>query len=84
MLLGNGDATFGAAMTLQAGVEPEAIGIADMNGDGLADLVVTKVCFEHQCGSIPIVLNALNENWNSCANQNKEADHTTLPIGRNA
>src|SRR5580704_12090126 len=40
------------------------------------------VCFGHQRGEIPIVLNSLDENWDSGADQNQEADDTALPIGR--
>ena len=42
------------------------------------------VCFGHQRCSIPIVLDSLDENGNSGADQNKETDHTAFPIGRHA
>lgn len=40
VLLGNGDGTFGPATEYRAGFEPTSVAIADLNGDGIPDLVV--------------------------------------------
>ena len=42
ILLGRGDGTFGAPMEFEAGVAPNDIGVADLDGDGHLDLVVTN------------------------------------------
>jgi hypothetical protein len=41
-MLGNGDGTFGKPAPYPAGGIPVAIGAADMNGDGIADIVVAN------------------------------------------
>jgi hypothetical protein len=40
VLLGNGDGTFGPARTFAVGKGPDSVAIADVNGDGIPDLVV--------------------------------------------
>lgn len=40
VLLGNGDATFGARSDLCAGLDPRSVAIADLNGDARPDLAV--------------------------------------------
>jgi hypothetical protein len=42
ILSGNGDGTFGAAVTFPVGSEPTSVATADFNGDGNKDLVVTN------------------------------------------
>jgi hypothetical protein len=42
VLLGNGDGTLGEAHTYTTGVTSSAVAVADFNGDGIADLVVTN------------------------------------------
>ncbi len=42
VLLGNGDGTFAPRVTYATGVDPEAVTIADVNGDGKPDLVVAN------------------------------------------
>ena len=42
MLLGNGDGSFQAAQFFPAGVGPSGVAIADVNHDGIADLVVAN------------------------------------------
>ena len=44
VLLGNGDGTFQAnPLSYVTGLFPQAVAAADVNGDGLADLVVTNI-----------------------------------------
>src|SRR5439155_109476 len=40
VLLGNGDGTFQAALTVTAGNNPRSVGVGDFNRDGVLDLVV--------------------------------------------
>jgi hypothetical protein len=42
VLLGNGDGTFQAARNFAAGRDMKSVAVADVNGDGLPDLVVTS------------------------------------------
>ena len=42
VLLGNGDGTFQPAQSFAAGANPDSISAADVNGDGVLDLVVTN------------------------------------------
>jgi hypothetical protein len=42
VLLGNGDGTFAPAVTYPAGPQPYDIHVADLNGDGIPDLVVAN------------------------------------------
>lgn len=42
VMLGRGDGTFAAPTMLEVGKFPDAIAIADLNGDGLSDLVVSN------------------------------------------
>jgi len=42
VMLGNGDGTFAPRVTYATGVDPEAVTIADVNGDGRPDLVVAN------------------------------------------
>src|SRR5262249_8282769 len=41
VVLGNSDGTFGAPTLFDAGSLPYAVAVADVNGDGLADVIVT-------------------------------------------
>jgi len=58
VLLGNGDGTFQNAVSFDAGYEPRAIAVADVNGDGLPDLVVANLCENESCsnGGVSILL----------------------------
>jgi hypothetical protein len=57
VLLGNGDGTFQSALTFDAGglfdnlSGPQAIAVADVNGDGRPDVLVATNCFGSDCGS---------------------------------
>jgi hypothetical protein len=42
VLLGNGDGTFQPALTYDAGYQPVSLAVADVNGDGKPDALVTK------------------------------------------
>ena len=42
VFLGNGDGTFGPAISTRTGSAPEATAIADFNGDGVPDIAVTN------------------------------------------
>jgi VCBS repeat protein len=44
ILLGKGDGTFGAQTSFFVGIFPLAVGVADFNGDGHRDLVLTLPC----------------------------------------
>ena len=52
VLLGNGDGTFAPRVTYGTGVDPEAVTIADVNGDGKPDLVVAN----YSDGTISVLL----------------------------
>jgi FG-GAP-like repeat/FG-GAP repeat len=50
VLLGNGDGTFRPAMSsLSGGINPDSVKIADVNGDGIPDLVVANECSNSEC-----------------------------------
>jgi Bacterial Ig-like domain (group 3)/FG-GAP-like repeat/FG-GAP repeat len=40
IFLGNGDGTFQSGVNYNAGINPKGLAVADLNGDGLADLVI--------------------------------------------
>jgi Bacterial Ig-like domain (group 3)/FG-GAP-like repeat len=53
VLLGNGDGTFQAAVTYDAGGQiATSVAVADVNGDGKPDLAVAVVCPENGCNII--------------------------------
>jgi hypothetical protein len=50
VLLGNGDGTFRPVVTYDSGgYEAQSVAVADVNGDGKPDLVVTNVCASSDC-----------------------------------
>jgi hypothetical protein len=52
VLLGNGDGTFQPAVTYGAGgYNPSSVVVADVNGDGKPDLLVTNYCAPDNCDS---------------------------------
>jgi len=56
VLLGNGDGTFQAAVTYgTGGFNPDAVALADVNGDGKPDLLVANFCLDSSCGTLGII-----------------------------
>ena len=43
VLLGNGNGTFQAKQSLRAGINPNSVAVADLNGDGKSDLVTADL-----------------------------------------
>jgi hypothetical protein len=56
VLLGNGNGTFKAAQNFAMGVRTSAVAVADLNGDGLPDLVATNL----KAGSVSVLLSQRN------------------------
>ena len=58
VLLGNGDGTFQAAVAYNSGIAAESVAVADMNGDGKPDLVMSNCtnCSTYGDGSVAILL----------------------------
>jgi hypothetical protein len=52
VLLGNGDGTFRSAVDYPVGISPNSVAVADLNGDGNLDLVVSN----HQSNNISVLL----------------------------
>jgi hypothetical protein len=58
VLLGNGDGTFGPPMNYRTGTEfPDSVAVADVNGDGLPDLVVSSDYWIGTLGGVTILFN---------------------------
>jgi hypothetical protein len=56
LLLGNGDGTFQPATNYAVGTTPEAVAVADLNGDGKPDVIVAN----RNSGNISVLLNGGN------------------------
>jgi hypothetical protein len=52
VLLGNGDGTFQAAQSYASGgAQADSVDITDLDGDGIADLVVSNLCHNTDCST---------------------------------
>ena len=63
VLLGNGDGTFQPAATYAfAGTHTTSVAVADVNGDGKPDLVISNLCADSNCatGSVAVMLGSGN------------------------
>src|ERR1035438_9941412 len=60
VLLGNGDGSFQPAITYDSGGgQPQSVAVADVNNDGIQDVVVLNLCADSDCngiGSIEVLL----------------------------
>ena len=58
VLLGNGDGTFKKAVRHPAGIAPDSVVVADVNGDGKPDIVVLNSCANSKCanGTVDVLL----------------------------
>ena len=72
VMLGNGDGTFQAAVPYIAGTTPESVAVADLNGDGKLDLVVTN----HGSANVSVLLGNGNGIFQAAVNYNTPLDGT--------
>ncbi|MFZ0419023.1 MAG: Ig-like domain repeat protein [Candidatus Sulfotelmatobacter sp.] len=58
VFIGIGNGTFQSPLDYSVGVNPQAIAVADVNGDGEPDLIVTNECADEECahGSVSVLL----------------------------
>jgi hypothetical protein len=59
VLLGNGDGTFKAVVTYASGgVNDSSVAVADVNGDGKPDLIISNQCTDNNCatGSVGVLM----------------------------
>ncbi|MGA8741409.1 MAG: VCBS repeat-containing protein [Terracidiphilus sp.] len=71
VLLGNGDGTFRPAMSFNSGAEnADSVRIADVNGDGIPDLVVANECGNSDCtsGAVSVLLGNGNGTFQPAVN----------------
>lgn len=61
VLVGNGDGTFQSAVNYIVGTTPEAVAVADLNGDGKPDVIVGN----RNSGNISVLLNSGNGTLNA-------------------
>jgi len=70
VMLGNGDGTLAAPVTFAAGNGPESVAVSDVNGDGVADLLVS----DYGDGTVGVILGGGNGNFTGQA-------YTIVPPG---
>jgi general secretion pathway protein D len=77
-LVGNGDGTFTAPISLPSGNAPVAIAAADLNGDGATDAIVVNETSDN----VTVTLNTISSSTNSSANQTAypSADYVDLGL----
>ena len=71
--LGKGDGTFGSPVSFgSGGLRPSSVVIADVNGDGKPDLVVTNECADSSCagGAVSVLLGNGNGTFNTAVSYN--------------
>ncbi len=82
---GKGDGTFGPPVTFgSGGLGPSSVVIADVNGDGKPDLVVTNDCADSSCtnGSVSVLLGNGNGTFNTAVSYNSGGlNATSVAIG---
>jgi FG-GAP-like repeat len=70
---GKGDGTFGSPVSFgSGGLRPSSVVIADVNGDGKPDLVVTNECADSSCtgGAVSVLLGNGNGTFNAAVSYN--------------
>ena len=73
VFLGEGDGTFKSPVSFgSGGLGPSAVVIADVNGDGKFDLVVTNECADSSCtnGAVSVLLGNGNGSFNTAVSYN--------------
>lgn len=80
VLLGNGNGTFQAPMTSSSGVSsPTSLARADLNGDGIDDLVITDGSFSS--GSVVVLLGIGNGTFQAPRRFNTNRNPSSVAVG---
>jgi len=85
VLLGNGDGTLQPPVVYQSGgFDSFSVVVADVNGDGRPDLVVTNYCQDFECtlnGSVGVLINNGYGFWRAATVDSGGPDAYTLAVG---